>query len=348
MGFHNDKDELELFKRYDLNKLLPQLGWSEDETARNRGKDSKVFTLAGDTVVTFKLKNGVWLAKNHGTGKSHTVIDFANGYTGNFGKTRQLLRQLTSQPIPVISSSTRPPSAQPPAPEKQCKTSSEVLTEYQTASREWKTGFRLPDFLKDRGIHRLPPQFDKSFRVSSQTYENVLFPYQRMTESGIEMCGVERKNHGFKGYTEDGRAGFWLALDEDGGEYKTFTVCENPIDCMSFELMSSEAQVEREARGRLMNYLALRSGSEADVVKLLELFYERRGTERVYLAVDNDAAGAAYAMKIMGGLRNCKNLDVKMVMPPLDSDDWNEAHMKRLAQANRQHPAENDGLELSM
>lgn len=332
--------ELENFKTADLIGLAVQMGW----TVTEKGRTSAKVTKGSMSIAIFK-GSSAWMWKcftgEGPAGKTAgTVVDLAlEASGGSMGKARQLLRSLTGTSAPTpgpnasypVSSSTRPDSA---FSGKTYKTPEQVVSEYRTGAKIWQHGDPLPPFLSERGVTEVPEVFIGRFAVTTDRHRAARFLFAAYVDGKAVHAGVEDRNlprapgeKSYRSYTENGRAGFWHVPGDPGAPV---VVVEAPLEAMSFELIWGENDPAEQ-----VGYVAVRSGSEADVVRYL-VGRIAAGTRSVVLATNNDSAGMAYASKIMFGLAQAKkdgefdaDVLVRYLPPPDTHTDWNEALMAR-------------------
>lgn len=334
--------ELEIFKTANLIDLAVQMGWTVTEKGRTSAKVAK-----GSMSIAIFKGSSAWMWKcftGEGPGgkTAGTVVDLAlEASGGSMGKARQLLRSLTGTSAPTpgptstnpapVSVSTRTDSS---FSGKTYKSSEQVVTEYRTGAKIWQPGDPLPPFLSERGVTEVPEAFHGRFAVTTDRHRAARFLFAAYVDGKAVHAGVEDRNlarapgeKSYRSYTENGRAGFWFAPGDPGAPV---VVVEAPLEAMSFDIIWSE-----NAPTEQVGYVAVRSGSEADVVRYL-LGRIAAGTRSVVMATNNDAAGLAYASKIMAGLAEAKRAGeftgdvlVRYLPPPDTHTDWNDALMAR-------------------
>jgi len=338
--------ELEEFKRAPLIELAVEMGWEITETNRSGATLKKGAVKIG----AFKGDHcWMWRDFSRGNGPggraSGTVVDLALEAAGTMGKARHLLRSLTGASAPTSPASTTAPVPSSTSPNsaftgKTYKAPDEVLAEYKTGARIWRAGGPLPAFMSERGVDRVPDIFHGRFAVTDR-HGAARFLFATFDENGKAIhAGVEDRNlsrngeKSFRRYTTGGRAGFWYANGEKGAPV---IVTESPLDAISCELLRQTQGVGRDGS----SYVAVRSGAEDAVVQYL-IRKIASGTRCVMVSTDNDAAGMAYASKIMGGLdvarKECHVPDDVIVLymaPDLGATDWNEALMEHRAREAR-------------
>lgn len=330
--------ELETFKTCNMIDLAVAMGWAITEKGRTSAKVAK-----GTMSIAIFKGTSAWMWKSF-TGEgpagktAGTVVDLAlDASGGSMGKARQLLRSLTgtSAPTPVhttpVSVSTRPDSS---FSGKTYKAPEQVVTEYRTGAKIWQPGDPLPPFLSERGVTEVPPVFNGRFAVTTDWHRAARFLFAAYVDGKAVHAGVEDRNlarapgeKSYRSYTENGRAGFWFAPGDPGAPV---VVVEAPLEAMSFQIIWGAT-----APSEQVGYVAVRSGSEADVVRYL-IGRIAAGTRSVVLATNNDSAGMAYASKIMFGLAQAKkdgeydaDVLVRYLPPPDTHTDWNDALMAR-------------------
>lgn len=370
MGFQDKTTadrELDFFKRQPLDPLLLQLGFSAKETANAAGKvTERSFSLGNVKLKTFKGNSGHYMWKSHNGslttrfGKdSGTVVDVAVHVCGGLAQARERLRALTGSTYSTPSSYSTgnealPPAATHPAPSAPSSppldtistgptappppTPDELFSAFRAHGSDWTYDQPVPEYLRSRNLTELHPLFSFSFRVSESKRGTLAFPYVRYSENGEEFAGYEKKNTDFKGFSKGGRAGVWLAACMKNP--RVFVVAESPIDAMSYARLAVPYD-EFD-----FGFMALRSGAEDVAVRHLRERVLENGLEEVVLATDNDAAGMAYAARVMSGLHDLKGrVSVRYVAPLYMQKDWNDAlseHLRRKVGAAGEaepHPA---------
>jgi hypothetical protein len=320
-NYTNSDDELKTFKTADIRGLLPLMGWhvvSQAEAARvdkHRTKPGYCFTN-GSQFMNVSLSNqgdGTWMwfsVTGYICGKAHgTIIDIAKDHVGgNFGKARVFLREALSisrpsTPVPSAAATNTTPLQNPsavvcstrplPAPVEidEKKTPDQLEAEYRALSTSIKAGKAKHSLFTTRGIDLVDDTFSYAMREMNN-HSGYVFPYYNFNEgsNGISFAGYEiKKENGFKQYAKGGRAGFWI-----GGDVETSTVivCESPLDAMAHSIITQSGAL----------YVAVRSGSEADVVRFIAHKFKRGYAGHVRLACDHDAAGYGYVNKIWSGI----------------------------------------------
>ncbi len=360
------KAELEAFKQKPIVDLAVAMGWQVMKTAdKHNGKlkkgSMKIAPFKGSNAWMWKAFSG----EGPGGRTAGTVVDLAIDEAGSIGKARQLLRSLTgtsaptsisispaSAPTPDTSPSTGPDSA---FSGRSYKTSDEVLAAFKTGARVWRVGDRLPPHMSERGVRELPEIFDRTFAVTTDNFRNARFPLVAYDDDGNPFyAGYEDRNlppepgaKSYRRYAKDARAGVWHTRGDQGAPV---VITESPLDAISYEILRTEV---RREDGPQVSYIAVRSGAERYAVQGI-LRKTKNGTKSVIIATHQDAAGMAYAAKIMSGIQELKDdgeieSDVLVrYIPPMEVGgvmhaDWNDALMAHRAQEFRSESKSSGG-----
>jgi hypothetical protein len=348
--------QIEGAKEVDLERLLPQLGFE-----RTNGNGNGVrFEKGNAKVKLFTGRGGQswWKSFSGDLGeKAGNIIDmimFVEGcdYRRACTRVREMLcltdpaddfaRARSSAPVLPPATTSLVDSSKKVDPKD---SPDEIRKRFMQTCTLWQFGQLVPDYLRSRHFDELNSVFDKTFGVQNDggSVRNLVFPYYRYDEAGqLVLAGYERKGPpNFERYAKNAEVGFWMSRSPH--PHAPLVIAEAPLDALAFDLVAPHATSHR-ARGIQLQYVALRSGAEEQVLKHV---VERckAGVEKILLATDNDEAGMRYALKIMSGINKLKASDeipksvtVRFAEPDFLQKDWADTLAKQVAMSNADAP----------
>ena len=331
--------------KLEVDTFLPALGFER--------KDKGWLSHEGYTLYTFRSKNGEGMWKcftdDIGDRRSGNIFHLAMAVNRfSFPHACDFVRSHLNLVDPATDMSEAKASTQSLRTfknsshdgETEKKTPQQLANEYETAGKTWTYSQETPLFLQQRCLETCPSKFSGSFKVEFGAGENkaLFFPYYSFDETGARsFAGYEKLWKADKktvmpskkqSYSRGGRAGLWV--NETNDMSKILVLTESPIDCMAFEEVNFLKGFFQE-----YDYAALRSGSEYLAALYIGL-RSREGMKRALLCTDNDAAGLAYASKVLSHLKTLKKegfcterLKVSYLPPASFKNDWNDtlAHL---------------------
>jgi 5S rRNA maturation endonuclease (ribonuclease M5) len=290
--------ELERFKSaISLADYAMAQGYELDQKASS--KHSKVLKAGGDKIVVSRSQDGHDVYFNVRDEKdAGSVIDFAQQRSGgkNLGQIRKELR-------------TWSPDAKKPAPRRSFEHRPEKSSkDLQAVQREWHTLDRYTGtYLAYRGIDK---ETVERFGVKQDKRGNAVFEHRRQ---GGEVCGLEKRNQDFKGFSEGGERGLWAKVireDQERSKIDRIVITESPIDAMS------HAQMFHGARENVA-YIAHSGSLSPDQVERISQSAQVHKCP-VQLAHDRDPAGEKMAAQLKERIPEATR------HAPERGKDWNE------------------------
>jgi len=304
--------ELELFKsEINLTEFAAaELGYELDR--RHSSRSCAVMRHSSDAkiVITRVSSSGHWIyfsvADDHDNG---TIIDLLQRRRGlNLGQVRKALRPWIGEgavqhPRPIAGSFA--PRLDPVPRDRQA-----VL---QAFSRLRECD--VHPYLLARGIPadvQASPCFAGCFRLDPRG--NVVFPHH----DEVGLCGFERKNRGFAGFSEGGVRGLWTSNPPAG--MRALVIGEAVIDLLSFHVLHPDPGAW---------YVATSGSWGPKTGELLRAAIQRVPSGGlVKLAFDNDAQGDRYSETLQQLCQEEERACVR-VLPPARDTDWND-HLRSL------------------
>lgn len=304
-----DDPELAFFNAQDVRVLLGHLGFTVTP------KDKQKWQKGATVYSAFLGRAGSWICTDHRAKRSHGVVSLIRAEMGlSLGAARIELRRIfgtaaspshhhttaSSVTTPAASASSISASTHPisnpvtsVAPEKLSE--ADLLAQYARGMRYDPS--RHPEILSARGLEYIAPEYQGDFRMTQGG--SIVFPtYNFDGETGVGvMCGYETcRADGRRFYVKGGAAGVWTAgiPSRDG----VLLIAESPFDALSLAL------THHLGRGHAL--AAVRSGAEKDVANLARWMINEELINIILISTDNDAAGLAYASKIMMLLEDMK------------------------------------------
>lgn len=286
--------ELERFKtEIDLREYAGSLGFALDP--RRSCRSESVMKLDDrDTLVISRDTDGHYIYFSPKGGHSGTIIDLAKKYVSqNFGEVRKALRRFAGADVPVAL----------PALHKTTRDLDQVAREWHAAT-EYAGHAWLED---ERGIPPVLPvsdRFEGCLKVDGRG--NALFAHRNLEG---RLCGFEKKNRGFTGFSGGGEKGLGCSNDADGDV--RIVLAESFIDLLSY------AALFQDAKARYRSFAGGLNARQPELIRA-HILALPRGSE-VVAAVDADDAGHAFAETI----RSLSDGYAFRVHCP-DVGDWND------------------------
>jgi len=129
----------------------------------------------------------------------------------------------------------------------------------------------------------------------------------------LGICGWEVKSPGWTGFALGGKKTLWSS--EEAANDKTLVLAESSIDALSF------AQLHPLPHVRYKSFAGDFGRFQLDLITAAAATLPVDG--KVILAVDNDAGGDRFAMRLTSALAECRRAVVRC--SPRDHKDWNDA-----------------------
>ncbi len=232
-----------------------------------------------------------------------TIIDFIqNRHERNIGRIRKELR-------PWIGESGTRPS--PPAPtyyqkeiEPTEKNRQAILLEFSkqeeiTGAHRYLTAERhIPESVY------LSARFKG--RIYTDKYRNAVFPHY--DDDGL--CGFEKKNKGYTGFTQGGTKTVWISNCFKSDE--RLVIVESGIEALSHYAIYKDEKTR---------YASMSGSWSEDALKLIISIHKNFEGETV-LAFNNDAPGLELIEKFKGAIGE-ESKAVRTELPETDGFDWN-------------------------
>lgn len=290
--------ELERFKtEINLVEFAASLGFELNR--RDSWRGSAVMELGQqDKIIITRDTDGHSVYFSVKEDHSGTVIDLARRYVSqNFGEIRKALRRWGDGPAPPA------PRSAWPALEKTTRDFEGVAREWHTASdytaHSWLEGERaIPPAL----LHS--PRFEGRFKVDARS--NVLLAHVNIED---RLCGFEKKNRGFTGFSAGGEKGLGGSNDFAGDA--RIVLAEAFIDMLSYAALFPDDRTRFRSFGGGLN------PKQPEIIRM-HILALPRGSE-VVAATDGDAAEEQFADVI----RSVSDGYVFRAHRP-DSGDWND------------------------
>jgi hypothetical protein len=308
--------ELERFKtEIDLRQFAAAMGYALDPVESWRA--SAVMRLGTDKVIIKRENDGhyVYCSVRDARDKG-TIVDFLQFRTRkSLGEVRKQLRpwidtSRTATPLPTI----------PGLPELTRSGKDLVAVEFA-----WMQAgsYGSSRFLEEtRAIPRelvLSPRFAGRIRVDQRS--NVLF---RHGDGEDQLCGFEKKNAGFTGFSAGGEKGLGRSNDFPGDRRIVFA--ESFIDLLSHAALFPDDQARyRSIAGGL-------NPKQPDIMRA-DILALPVGSE-VVAAMDANDAGRSFAATLERLVANLPGFTVRIHLPE-DAEDWNDVQKRTLIPAAR-------------
>jgi hypothetical protein len=265
--------ELERFKtEIDLREFAGSLGFALDR--RRSCRSEAVMKLdARDTLVISRGTDGHYIYFSPKNGHSGTVIDLAKVYVSqNFGEIRKALRRFAGAEIPATL----------PALQKSSR-------DFDQVAKDWHAAAEYAGHTWLEGERSIPPalassaRFEGCLKVGGR--DNVLFAHRNLED---RLCGFEKKNRGFTGFSGGGKKGLGCSNDFPGDV--RIVLAESFIDMLSYAALFPDEQTRYRSFGGGLN------PRQPELIRA-HILALPRGSE-VIAAIDADEAGHGFAETI--------------------------------------------------
>lgn len=276
-----DSQEIDRFKReIDLRDYAAAQGYHYvDRPTKNTKSDSDTMKhpLTGEKIAVNRVK-GHWVYKSvYDESNKGTIIDFIQRHKG--GKLGEIRRELREW----LGTTTLLPQQHYVSRAKQSINDRDSILRLAATL----PAVEEQAYLKTRAVGNKEllshPRF--SGRIHHDpTYGAACFFY----EDGQGVCGVERRNKGFKGFAAGSQKGIWRSncYKQD----KTLVFTEGVINALSYYVLHPEYQNHTR-------YMALGGGWSDRTKLLLESASKKHPGSTIILAFDNDTEGQKYEAK---------------------------------------------------
>lgn len=302
--------EIERFKtEIDLRQFAASMGYSFDPQASWSGSAvmrTGPLSHGGDKVIIKREADGHYVYFSvRDDADNGTIIDFLQRRQRmSLGEVRKTLR-------PWIGKlESRPPMPLTNLPQLTHSGCDRLIVE-----KEWAQAgpYTSSSFLEE--VRRIPrnllvgQRFVSRLRIDSRL--NVLFPHE---DDNGELCGFEKKNRGFTGFSAGGEKGLWSSNDLESDRRLVFA--ESGIDALSYAVLFPDPSARYRSFGGglspkqptiIQNHIsAMMPGSE------------------IIAATDADHAGQALARLIEALVADVKGYCFRQHSPTEGIDDWND------------------------
>lgn len=283
-------EELHRFKQLPLPQFAAEQGYqfvARERTSAGHWRGSTASSVlmrhptTDDKVVIRRDGDGHWVYFSVRDNSDHgTIVDFLQRRgSQSLGQVRLELRRWSG--LTPVGAAQLPPYS-PPEHDRARK---------RAAITEAFQRLRTPTsnrYLNSRGIR---PETLRGDRFQGAWLEdergNVIFPHRDDPPPG-SVCGWEKKNRGFTGFSTDGDKTIWISRAKHGDT--KLVVCEAAIDALSYHQLQPDDHARYASTAGSMG----RRGEE----------FLRRAIERMpagstcVLATDRDLEGDKYAARI--------------------------------------------------
>jgi len=298
--------ELERFKtEIDLRQYAASLGYTLD--ARESWRASAVMRLGTDKVIIKQENDGhyVYCSVRDARDKG-TVIDFVRFRTGkNLGEVRKTLRPWVSSP-----ERNRPPLpiADLPALVQSSKDRLQAESEWIQALPYTSSIFLERERLIPSSV-LMAPRFAGCLKVDSRS--NVLWLHEDIDG---QLCGFEKKNTKFTGFSARGEKGLGRSNDFTGDRRIVFS--ESFVDFLSHAVLFPDPTAR---------YRSIAGGLNPKQPNILRkhILSMPPGSE-VVAAMDADDAGRAFAGVLEKIVGEVSGYAFRLDLPATEGQDWND------------------------
>lgn len=293
--------ELEKFKHeINLTEFAAWCGYAVD--ARKSWGSSVVMRSETDKITVTKIAGGHWVfCSNYNPDFHGTIIDFCQKMKGgNFGQVRKNLREWLGSPRLDIPAAAWVRNIKPIKKDRAA-----AVMEFERA----RIAGAIP-CLTARGITPdilRRPEFAGCVRIDER--KNAIFGHY--DKEGV--CGFEKKNKGFTGFSSGACKGLWFSKVRPGAA--ALVIAESAIDALSFAALHPDLNARFLSTGGTLN------PNQPDLIRAA-LDKMPRGAA-VFLAFDNDEGGDKLADQVRGLAPD--HMEVKRALPPNGLNDWNDA-----------------------
>lgn len=295
--------ELEAFKRMNPLSYFASHGYVLDRKESSRG--SAVMRNPADDdkiIITREAADGHYVYYSvRDDSDNGTIIDFIQKRRGlNLGALRLELR-------PWIGK-----SAAEPAPYSPLAATPKDHVRVETEFAKMQDASRHPYLEDERCIAAellAQERFAGSIRIDARG--NAVFPH--FDQDGL--CGFEKKNTSFTGFSSGGTKGLWLSHTQPGD--KRFVFCESAIDALSYASLFPDDHTRYASVGGKLN------PSQPELIRAA-IARMPSGSE-IVAAMDADQAGRELAQIIAQAVKLSGRDDVRFrIQEPEGEKDWND------------------------
>ena len=295
--------ELESFKtQIDLRAYAVSQGFQLDGKESSRGSAVMRHPDGDKIIIKRDAADGhyVYFSVHRGDDKGGSIIDFVQVRQGlSLGAVRKELRRLIgASPVPV-------PSFQPL--QKTSRDRMKVEAEYA----KMQDAPAHPYLERERALPSSLLQHERFAGRIRIDRGNAIFPH--FDAEGI--CGFEKKNVGYTGFSSGGVKGLWLSHELPDDE--RFVVCESAIDALSHAVLFPDEHARFASIGGKLNPIQ---------PELIRAAIARMpvGSE-IIAAMDADEEGVKLAAMVQKAFELTGRQDLRYaVQEPFGFKDWND------------------------
>jgi hypothetical protein len=312
--------ELESFKiGIDLRAYAASIGYSRDRRESWGGSD--VMRHAnGDKIIVDLKPDGqyrYWSVRSADHSDRGTIIDFVAHRKGlSLGAIRKELRPWVGRSATEL----------PAYPAMRVTRKDRVRVEIDFSKMQ--DGDRHPYLEDERGIPGELLKRDRfTGRVRIDERGNAIFPH--FDQRGI--CGFEKKNSGFTGFSSGGTKGLWLSHTEIADSRLVF--CESAIDALSHASLFPDPRTRYASVGGKLN------PAQPDLIRAA--IARMPSDSEIVAAMDADHAGRELAEIVRRAVELSGRGDLRfLIQEPEGAKDWNDLLRARRGSAplSSSHP----------
>ena len=296
--------ELERFKTaIDLREFAAGQGYQLDRQESSRG--SAVLRHSnGDKIIVSRKPDGVYTFWSVRDDRDHgTIIDFVKHRKGlNLGAIRKELRGWIGLA----------PVALPTYPALATTTKDRFRVEMEFAKMQ--DALRHPYLEEERSIPaELLAQERFAGRIRIDERGNAVFPH--FDQNGL--CGFEKKNTAFTGFSSGGSKNLWLSHTQSDDERLVF--CESAVDALSYAVLFPDP----ENRTRYASVGGKLNPTQPESIR--SAIARMPSGSEIVAAMDADAAGRDLAEIVRRAVELSGRGDVGFrIHEPVGFKDWND------------------------
>jgi hypothetical protein len=305
-----DREELEAFKKnIDLRAYAAGLGFELDRKESSRGSSVMRHATGDKIIISRKLDGHFTYWSPRDDGDRGTIIDFVARRKGlNLGAVRKELRPFIGGSITALPTySTLSPTS---------KDRLHVEMEFS----KMHDALRHPYLENERGITAellSQERFAGRIRIDASR-GNAVFPH--FDQNGL--CGFEKKNAGFTGFSSGGTKGLWLSNSFPTDERLVF--CESAIDALSHALLFPTGTARYASLGGKLN------PSQPELIRAA--IARMPADAEIVAAMDADQAGRDLAEIVGRAVALSGRADICFrIQEPNGAKDWNDLLRARRA-----------------
>lgn len=369
--------ELAHYKTLPAEPILKSLGFKEYTHTQHEGKNVKLrevgYEKGSIRAHPFFGRGGQWMCRFPKSGSIDkpfgSIVDVAYAMTGNLGKARQLLRDVTGYK-PDQSFSTSSTNTARAEKSTDAVTSPAVLHPLDQVSDYYRSKIsEYSELLADHASNGKTPDPSPAPPPPPPTPDELLASYDargpvwRLCDTVpayLQSRGLEHLHPVFHETFRTSKSGRgsvffpYIRCDDAGWEHAG---CEQKSsDWKSYDkggragiwtaafdlverLVITESPIDAMSYAFLLSdyedfsvaFVSLRSGGESSAIEYAAGLIEQKGVRDIVVATDNDGAGMLYAAKVMAGLhKHSKSVRMRYQAPIHGARDWNDALMIEL------------------